>query len=180
MERAIEAVVLGSRWLQVPLYLGLVIALAILGVKFFEELVALSLAVWSAPESSVVLATLMLVDIVLVANLVIMVIIGGYEDFVSRLDIDAARARLSWLGKLEGGTIKVKLATSIASISAIHLLGAFINYERVPNDKLVILLAIQLAFVLSATCLAYVDRLAISPLDAEAERVAAPEGRFVP
>lgn len=180
MERMIESLILGSRWLQVPLYLGLVVALAVLGAKFFEELLALSLAVWGAPESSVVLATLMLVDIVLVANLVIMVVIGGYENFVSKLDIDAAHARLSWLGKLEGGTIKVKLATSIVSISAIHLLGAFINYERVANDKLVLLLAIHLAFVVSATCLAYVDRLAARPLKPKGRQVTATESPSVP
>lgn len=160
MERSIERLILMSRWLQVPMYLGLAGALIVLSLKFFEELVALTAAFWGVHESGVILAILTLVDFVLVANLVVMVLIGGYENFVSKLDVDAARDRLSWLGKFESGTIKIKLATSIVSISAIHLLGAFINYERVSNEKLLLLLAIQLTFAASAMMIGLIDRIA--------------------
>jgi uncharacterized protein (TIGR00645 family) len=159
MDQLIERAVLNSRWLQVPLYFGLIAVLLILVVKFGQELAVLSLGVWGLEEAGVIHTVLTLVDIMLVANLVIMIAIAGYDNFVSRIADAPARTKLAWLGKIESGSIETKVATSIVLISGIHLLGAFINYERVSNDKLVLLLAIHLAFVVSAVLIALVGYL---------------------
>ena len=98
----------------------------------------------------VVLSVLTLVDLVMVANLMIMVIISGYENFVSKLDVAQATELLSWFGKLDYGSIKIKLASSIVAISSIHLLKAFLNVTEIPNDKLLWLVIIHLTFVFSA------------------------------
>jgi len=131
-------------------------------IKFFGELVHLTAAAWSADESDVVLFVLTLVDIVMVANLVVMVMISGYENFVSRIEVAEASEKLSWFGKLDHGSIKIKLASSIVAISAIHLLKAFLNADVIPNDKLVLLIAMHLVFVVSALLLALIDRIAMA------------------
>ena len=159
IEQFIERILIGARWLQAPLYVGLIATLVILAIKFFGELVHVSTSVWSAEESDVVLYVLTLVDIVLVANLIVMVMISGYENFVSRLDAGTASEKLSWFGKLDHGSIKIKLASSIVSISAIHLLKAFLDADRIGNDKLLIMIAIHLTFVVSAVLLALIDRM---------------------
>jgi len=161
IEGLIEKAIFASRWLQAPLYLGLIVTLAVLVVKFFGELVHLTAAAWSAGESEVVLFVLTLVDIVMVANLVVMVMISGYENFVSRIEAAEASEKLSWFGKLDHGSIKIKLASSIVAISAIHLLKAFLNAESIPNDKLILLIVMHLVFVISALLLALIDRVSI-------------------
>jgi len=163
LERGIERVIFWSRWLQAPLYLGLILVLGLLVVKFFEEFVHVSAMVFRAEESKFVLAVLSLVDLVLVANLIVMVIISGYENFVSRIDVAIANEQLSWLGKLDAGSIKIKLASSIVAISAIHLLKAFLDAEHIPNDKLLLLVLVHVTFVVSALMLAYLDRVAFGP-----------------
>ncbi len=160
IEKFIERIIFGSRWLQAPLYLGLVLVLGVIVVKFFLEVVHLSASVFGAAESKLVLAVLSLVDLVLVANLIVMVVISGYENFVSRLDVDEVREQLAWLGKLDAGSIKIKLASSIVAISAIHLLKAFIDSHDVTNDKLLVLVVVHMTFVTSALMLAYLDRMA--------------------
>ncbi len=159
VERAIEKVIFSSRWFQVPLYLGLVAVLVMLSVKFILELVHLSTDIWSMGESKVVLAVLTLVDVVMVANLIVMVVISGYENFVSRLDLGEAEDKLSWFGKLDAGSLKIKLASSIVAISSIHLLKAFLDVNEIPNDKLVMLIAIHVTFIASALMLAYLDKM---------------------
>jgi uncharacterized protein (TIGR00645 family) len=159
IEVFVERLLIGARWLQAPLYVGLIGTLIILAVKFFHELVHITAVAWSAEESDIVLSVLTLVDIVLVANLIVMVMISGYENFVSRMDEAGASEKLSWFGKLDHGSIKIKLASSIVSISAIHLLKAFLDASHVPNDKLLIMIAIHLTFVVSAVLLALIDRM---------------------
>lgn len=159
MEHLIERTILNSRWLQVPLYFGLIAVLAILVVKFGQELAILSVTAWGLQESSLIHTILTLVDIMLVTNLVITIIIAGYGNFVSRIEDTTVRNKLPLLGKIESGSIEAKVATSIVLISGVHLLGAFINYERVANDKLVLLLSIHLAFVVSAVLIAFVGHL---------------------
>ncbi len=159
VERAIEKIIFSSRWLQVPLYLGLVAVLVMLSIKFVLELVHLSTDIWSMGESKVVLAVLTLVDVVMVANLIVMVVISGYENFVSRIDLGEAEDKLSWFGKLDAGSLKIKLASSIVAISSIHLLKAFLDVNDIPNDKLVMLIAIHVTFIASALMLAYLDRM---------------------
>lgn len=159
IELLVERLLIGARWLQAPLYVGLIGTLIILAIKFFDELVHITAVAWSAEEGDIVLYVLTLVDIVLVANLIVMVMISGYENFVSRMDEASTNERLSWFGKLDHGSIKIKLASSIVSISAIHLLKAFLDAQHVANDKLLLLIAIHLTFVVSALLLALIDRM---------------------
>ncbi len=159
VERTIEKVIFSSRWLQVPLYLGLVAVLLLLSIKFILELVHLATDLWTMNESNVVLSVLTLVDVVMVANLIVMVVISGYENFVSRLDLGEAEDKLSWFGKLDAGSLKIKLASSIVAISSIHLLKAFLDINDIPNDKLVMLIAIHMTFIASALMLAYLDKM---------------------
>jgi uncharacterized protein (TIGR00645 family) len=159
IENLIERVIFASRWFQAPLYIGLIVVLGALAVKFFRELYALTSLAWHAEESDLILHVLTLVDVVMVANLVVMVIISGYENFVSRIELGEATEKLSWFGKLDAGSIKIKLASSIVAISAIHLLKAFLNTEHVPNDKLMLLIGIHLTFVISALMLAFMDKM---------------------
>lgn len=159
LERIVERLIFASRWLQAPLYIGLILVMALLVGKFFQELFHLSTDLWSMNESRMVLAVLGLVDMVMVANLIVMVVISGYENFVSRLDIEGVRDRLSWFGKLDAGSLKIKLASSIVAISSIHLLKAFLDAGELATEKLIMLVVIHMAFIVSALMLAYLDRL---------------------
>ncbi|MCK6451688.1 MAG: TIGR00645 family protein [Alphaproteobacteria bacterium] len=162
MERVVEWLIFTSRWLLVPMYLGLALLLPVFAVKFYEEMWHLVRVVLRAEEADFILGTLALIDMVLVANLLVMIVISGYETFVSRIDLSAEdeKDKPSWLGKLDAGTLKIKVAASIVAISSIHLLKAFMNVERFGNDKLMWLVIIHLAFVVSALLLAYVDKVA--------------------
>lgn len=159
LERFIERLIFASRWLQAPLYLGLIAVMALLAAKFFQELLHLTATLWTLNESRLVLAVLGLVDMVMVANLIVMVVISGYENFVSRLELDGVKDRLSWFGKLDAGSLKIKLASSIVAISSIHLLKAFLDVNEIPTDKLILLVVIHLTFIVSALMLAYLDRM---------------------
>lgn len=159
LERFIERLIFASRWLQAPLYVGLILVMALLAAKFFQELLHLTAILWTLNESRLVLAVLGLVDMVMVANLIVMVVISGYENFVSRLELDGVKDRLSWFGKLDAGSLKIKLASSIVAISSIHLLKAFLDVNEIPTDKLILLVVIHLTFIVSALMLAYLDRM---------------------
>lgn len=160
LERVIERFLFSGRWLLVPLYLGLTVVLALFSVKFFQELMHLVPTMGSFDESEMILAALSLADLVLVGNLLVMVILSGYENFVSR--IDHANGELSWLGKLDAGTLKIKVAASIVAISSIHLLKAFVKVNEISNDKLLWLVVIHLTFVVSGLLLAVIDKLAFA------------------
>jgi uncharacterized protein (TIGR00645 family) len=159
LEKLIEGAIFNSRWLQVPLYLGLILVLLVLCVKFFMVLVKLMLGMGDLDEAKIVLMVLELVDVVMVANLIVMVVISGYENFVSRLDIDGQGEKLSWFGKLDAGSLKIKLASSIVAISSIHLLKAFLDAAEISNDKLLMLVVIHMTFIVSALMLAYLDKM---------------------
>jgi uncharacterized protein (TIGR00645 family) len=159
VERAVERVIFAGRWLQAPLYVGLITALALLVAKFFAELVHLAVTFLFEDETATILGVLTLVDLVMVANLIVMVTISGYENFVSRIGIKDAAEKLSWFGKLDAGSLKIKLALSIVAISAIHLLKSFLNNAEVPNDKMLILVVVHLTFIGSALALAWLDRI---------------------
>lgn len=160
IERLIERFLFAGRWLLVPLYIGLTLVLVLFSVKFFQELLHLVPALSDLHESDLILAALSLADLVLVGNLLVMVVLSGYENFVSR--IDHANGELSWLGKVDAGTLKIKVAASIVAISSIHLLKAFVKADTIPNDKLLWLVVIHLTFVLSALLLAFVDKIAFA------------------
>jgi uncharacterized protein (TIGR00645 family) len=159
LERVVERLIFASRWLQAPLYIGLILVMALLVGKFFQELFHLSTDLWAMNESRMVLAVLGLVDMVMVANLIVMVVISGYENFVSRLDIEGVKDRLSWFGKLDAGSLKIKLASSIVAISSIHLLKAFLDAGDLPTEKLIMLVVIHMTFIVSALMLAYLDKM---------------------
>ena len=111
MEKTIEKLLFASRWILAPVYLGMSLALVALGIKFFMELYHLLHDVWSMGESDLVLMLLALVDMVLVGSLVVMVMFSGYENFVSALDVDEGTEKLSWLGKLDANSLKLKVAS---------------------------------------------------------------------
>jgi uncharacterized protein (TIGR00645 family) len=159
MERTFERLMYASRWILAPIYLGLSVALLLLGIKFFEEAVHAIPLVLDYGEADLVLLTLSLVDIALVGGLLVMVMLSGYENFVSRIDVDEDTEKLSWLGKLDSGSLKQKVAASIVAISSIHLLKAFMNAQNISNDKLMWYVIIHLTFVLSALGMALVDRM---------------------
>jgi uncharacterized protein (TIGR00645 family) len=134
----------------------------VLGIKFFQELWHLFAHIWTMEESNMILVVLAMIDLALVASLVVMVMFSGYENFVSRLDIGQGEDKLGWLGKLDAGTLKLKVAASIVAISSIHLLQKFVNIEQTPNDKLMWYVLIHLTFVISALMMGVLDRLAFA------------------
>ncbi|MCX7035589.1 MAG: TIGR00645 family protein [Proteobacteria bacterium] len=165
MEKLIERMLFASRWLLAPIYLGLSLSLVVLVIKFFAELSHSLLNVFSASEAEVVLSLLGLVDLSLVAGLVVMVMLSGYENFVSKMDLSAEDEKLGWLGKLDAGTLKLKVAASIVAISSIHLLRAFMDAESIGNDKLFWYVVIHLTFVVSAVLLGVLDRMTMRKHD---------------
>ena len=159
MERALENLLYASRWVLAPIYLGLSTALVLLSVKFFQEVLHTAPLVVQMSEADLVLVILSLVDMALVGGLLVMVMFSGYENFISRIDVSEGTEKLSWLGKLDAGSLKQKVAASIVAISSIHLLRAFMSAQQIPNDKLMWYVIIHLTFVLSALGMAYVDKM---------------------
>ena len=151
--------IFASRWIQAPLYLGLIVAQAVYVVKFWKELVHLITDFSSFDENAVMLTVLGLVDVVMIANLLIMVIIGGYETFVSRLDLDNHPDQPEWLSHVNAGVLKIKLSTAIIGISSIHLLKTFINAGNLPEHTIKWQVIIHVVFLLSALAMALVDKL---------------------
>ena len=159
MERTFENLLYASRWLLAPIYFGLSLALLAIGIKFFQEVLHILPVVLQTTEADLVLVVLSLVDIALVGGLLVMVMLSGYEDFVSRIDLKGGGEKLDWLGKLDSGSLKQKVAASIVAISSIHLLKAFMNLAHIDNDKLMWYVIIHMTFVVSAMGMAWVDRL---------------------
>lgn len=171
-----------SRWLQAPLYLGLIIAQAVYVCRFLLELwhlIGFALFNHAAPasipkdvtdpEMVVMLTVLGLIDVVMIANLLIMVIVGGYETFVSRLQLKDHPDQPEWLSHVNAGILKVKLATALIGISSIHLLKTFINAANKDMEEKTMLwqVIIHVTFVASAIALAWIDRLTFKPASAE-------------
>ncbi len=161
LERIIERVLFASRWLLVPLYLGLAALLVVFSIHFFRELMHLFERALSLDATEIILGALGLIDLVLVAGLVVMVMLAGYENYVSRLDVRETERTISWLGKLDTGTLKLKVAASLVAISAIQLLRGFMEVETLADDKLLWMTIIHLTFVVSALLLAVMDRLMV-------------------
>lgn len=159
MERLIEQLMYRSRWLLAPIYLGLSVALVALAVKFFQEAWHLIVHILTISEADLVLVTLSLIDMAMVGGLLVMVMMSGYENFVSALDVDGDQEKLAWLGKMDASSLKLKVAASIVAISSIHLLKIFMNAENTGNDKLLWYTVIHLTFVLSAFAMGYLDRM---------------------
>lgn len=159
MERLVESLFYASRWLLAPIYIGLSLALVLLGLKFFQEVVHIFPIVFSSSEADLVLVVLSLIDLSLVGGLLVMVMFSGYENFISKIDLEENKEKLSWLGKLDAGSLKQKVAASIVAISSIHLLKVFMDAQAIDNEKLKWYVIIHMAFVLSAIGMAAVDKL---------------------
>jgi uncharacterized protein (TIGR00645 family) len=151
-----------SRWLQAPLYLGLIVAQGVYVWRFMQELWHLVKDVGALTENDVMLLVLGLVDVVMIANLLIMVIIGGYETFVSRINLKNHPDQPEWLSHVNANVLKVKLAMAIVGISSIHLLQTFINAGNTSSNTMLWQTVIHLTFVVSAVALAAIDRF-LSP-----------------
>ena len=164
--------IFASRWLQLPLYLGLIVAQAIYVVQFLRELWHLldstllggaHIAGPYSPEVMIMLTVLGLIDVVMISNLLIMVIVGGYETFVSRLRLEGHPDQPEWLSHVNAAVLKVKLATAIIGISSIHLLATFIKASELPDRVIFWQLLLHLTFVVSALAIALVDRIMSPP-----------------
>ena len=149
-----------SRWLQAPLYLGLIVAQALYVWQFWRELVELvQKMALHVTETEIMLIVLGLIDVVMISNLLVMVIVGGWETFVSRLDLENHPDQPEWLSHVNAGVLKVKLATAIIGISSIHLLKTFINAANYEEKVLMWQTLIHVAFLFSALAIAATDRV---------------------
>lgn len=157
LELLVERIILSSRWILVAFYLGLVAALAVYALSFAVKFFKVAKDVFALGEAEMILAMLGLIDAALVASLIVMVMISGYENFVSRFD--DSEADVSFLGKLDAGSLKIKVASSIVAISSIHLLQIFLNAAQYDNWKLMWYTIIHLAFVVSAVMLGWLERI---------------------
>jgi uncharacterized protein (TIGR00645 family) len=158
-EHVLERMIFGSRWLMAPFYLGLVVCLVVLLIKFLQELVHIVPGVLQMRETDVILAVLSMVDLSLAGNLLLMVIFAGYENFVSRIDVADEKDRPEWMGKVDYSGLKLKLVASIVAISAIHLLKSFMDVGEKSDRELAWLVGIHMAFVISGVLLAWMDKL---------------------
>ncbi|MDG5977254.1 hypothetical protein H010_18475 [Hydrogenophaga taeniospiralis CCUG 15921] len=183
--QALPNLIFASRWLQLPLYLGLILAQGIYVFHFWVELVHLieaafgnkdalaalvksigykeSFDVTSLNETIIMLVVLALIDVVMISNLLIMVIVGGYETFVSRMNLESHPDQPEWLSHVNASVLKVKLATAIIGISSIHLLKTFINAANYSEQVLMWQTIIHVVFLLSAMAIAVTDRLMARP-----------------
>jgi uncharacterized protein (TIGR00645 family) len=181
--RALPNLIFASRWLQLPLYLGLIVAQAVYVWHFLVELTHLVEALFGSQtalqtlvesvgysegfkgakprltETVIMLVVLGLIDVVMISNLLIMVIVGGYETFVSRLNLEGHPDQPEWLSHVNAAVLKVKLATAIIGISSIHLLKTFINAPNLTQHTLLWQTIIHVTFLFSALAIAYTDRL---------------------
>lgn len=159
IERNLEKLIFASRWILAPFYLGLVVSLAMLLVKFVQELIHVVPGVFTMSENDVILALLTLIDLSLAGNLLLMVIFAGYENFVSKIDTAGHEDRPDWMGKVDFSGLKMKLIASIVAISGIQLLRTFMKVEEVSQDTIMWMLIIHLTFVVSGVLLAVMDWL---------------------
>ncbi|WP_230413434.1 TIGR00645 family protein [Zooshikella ganghwensis] len=159
VERWVENLMYASRWILAPIYLALSLALMALGIKLVQEIIHVVPALLEMKESDLVLVILSLIDMALVGGLLVMVMFSGYENFVSKLDIKEGTEKLNWLGKMDAGTLKNKVAASIVAISSIHLLRVFVDAENIQNEKLLMYVIIHLTFVLSAFGMGMLDKM---------------------
>lgn len=157
VELFLERTILASRWILVVFYIGLGVALAIYAVSFVAKLAKVAGSVFTLGDADMILAMLALIDSALVASLIVMVMIASYENFVSRFD--QAQADISWLGKLNAGSLKIKVASSIVAISSIHLLQVFLNAQHYADSKIMWLTIIHVVFVVSALLLGFLEQV---------------------
>ena len=167
LEEVTEKLLFASRWILAPIFLGLSLALLALGFKFFQEAWHVFSHLIEMGEQDLVLTVLAMIDIVLVGSLIVMVMFSGYENFVSTIDAKGTDS-LNWLGKLDAGTLKLKVAASIVAISSIHLLSIFMKVGDVKdgqgytNDQIMWYVILHLTFVVSAVLLGVLDKMSFA------------------
>ena len=167
----LPAIIFGSRWLQLPLYLGLIVAQGVYVIQFLKELWHLVSHATTFTEQQIMLVVLGLIDVVMISNLLVMVIVGGYETFVSRLRLENHPDQPEWLSHVNASVLKIKLAMAIIGISSIHLLRTFIEAGNVGSPEatytvtgIVLQTVIHTVFILSALGIAWIDRISQPPI----------------
>ncbi|MFC5506578.1 TIGR00645 family protein [Bosea massiliensis] len=164
-------IIFGSRWLQLPLYLGLIVAQCVYVFKFLKELVHLVQHATDFSEQQIMLVVLGLIDVVMISNLLVMVIVGGYETFVSRLNLQGHPDQPEWLSHVNASVLKIKLAMAIIGISSIHLLRTFIEAGNIGSANrttdytetgIILQTVIHTIFIVSAIGIAWVDRMTVT------------------
>jgi len=164
IEGVIETVIFQSRWLLAPLYLGLVCTLLVLMVKFIDKLFKLAMITFSASSTELIIHVLGLIDVVLIANLLLIIIFSGYENFVSKIDaVKGHIDRPDWMGKVDYTALKLKVIGSIVAISSIELLKVFINIHNIPQSDAMWQVIIHLTFVVSGVLFALMERILHPP-----------------
>ena len=158
-EQFLERFIFGSRWLLAPFYLGLVGAIALLLYKFVKEFINLLPVVWSGDGGQVMVGVLTLVDVALVANLLLIIIFAGYENFVSKIDTGDHEDRPDWMGHVSFSDLKIKVIGSIVAISGIELLKAFVDVDAYTTEQLAWKVGLHMTFVVSGVLFAVMDRL---------------------
>ncbi|MBX3021474.1 MAG: TIGR00645 family protein [Bdellovibrionales bacterium] len=159
LENLFEGIIFSSRWIQAPIYGGLIVGAVLYTYKFLVELVHLCVTVGTIKEEVLMLGILTLVDISMVLNLLVMVIIGGYATFVSRINLENHEDRPDWLQKIDAGTLKVKLAGALVGISGIHLLKSFIGIGQKDFEQVKWQIIIHVVFLFSTLMLAYTEKV---------------------
>lgn len=158
-ENIFEGIIFSSRWIQAPIYAGLMVGSMLYTYKFIVELIHLCATIGTINEEVLMLGILTLVDISMVLNLLVMVIIGGYATFVSRMNLESHEDRPDWLEKIDAGTLKVKLAGALVGISGIHLLKSFININNKDFEQVKWQIVIHVVFLFSTLMLAYTEKI---------------------
>ncbi len=160
LERLIETGLFASRWLMAPMYIGLAMALVLLLISFVQEIAHLFFALPDISQNDVVLGILSLIDLSLAANLLLIVIFSGYENFVSKINTDEHEDNPEWKGSVDFSTLKLKLIASIVAISGIHLLKVFMDIGKTPESSIKWMVIIHVVFVVSGVLLAIMDMIA--------------------
>lgn len=159
LEHILESMIFRSRWLLAPFFVGLIVAIGVLLVKFFKQLAQLIPMVVSGSESEIIVAILSLVDSALIASLLLIITFSGYENFVSKIGVGDHEDRPAWMGKVGFSDLKIKLIGAIVAISAVELLKAFIDIAQYTNEQLAWKVGIHLTFVVSGVLFAISDRI---------------------
>ncbi|WP_058535186.1 TIGR00645 family protein [Legionella saoudiensis] len=159
IRKIISSFIFMGRWIQLPLYLGLICILAAYVYRFLCELTELIIHINKADDTLIMLGVLDLIDVVMIANLLIMVILGGYETFISPLRLDSHPDQPEWLGHLDAGGMKVKLALALIGISSIHLLRTFIDPTKLDNYGIMWQVVIHLTLIVSALAIAFTNKI---------------------
>jgi uncharacterized protein (TIGR00645 family) len=168
VQRGFEYVLFNSRWIMAPFYVGLVVALAVMFLKFLRMLWEFILHAQGSKSTEIILDVLSLIDVTLVCNLILIVVFSGYENFVSRIDTRGNPSWPIWITKIDFAGLKQKLLASIVAISAIHVLEAFLNIDAAFDaTRMTWLVAVHLVFVISAVLLALSDRLTVEKANGE-------------